>query len=184
MSHGLATQLVDALRGASELPIHQQQAVQTACVNGQRHLQVYNQAQLAAAEAARDGHPLRAQEFSTQALSSLRAAQSELRAAWDLLGISANRCPSLGTTESTPLETSDLQLALQNHYARRYLGPGNHASYLAFNTSWMAMLIDLARQTPATLQAIKVRVLPTTLLPLIPPYELQFLALGTVTFFC
>ena len=43
------------------------------------------------------------------------------------------------------------------------------------------MLIDLARKTPATWQAIEVRDLPTTLLPLIPPYELQFLALGTVT---
>ena len=43
------------------------------------------------------------------------------------------------------------------------------------------MLTDLARQLPVTFQIFKVRDLPTTLLPLIPPYELQFLAQGTVT---
>ena len=43
------------------------------------------------------------------------------------------------------------------------------------------MLAALAHQPPATLQIFKVRDLPTSLLPLIPPYELQFLAQGTVT---
>ena len=58
MSHVISTHLVDALRGAEELPTDQQQAVQNACVAGQRHLQAYTQAQLAAAEAARAGHRL------------------------------------------------------------------------------------------------------------------------------
>ena len=43
------------------------------------------------------------------------------------------------------------------------------------------MLAALAHQPPAALQIFKVRDLPTSLLPLIPPYELQFLAQGTVT---
>ena len=182
MSHVFSTYLVDALRGAEELPTDQQQAVQTACVAGQRHLQVYNQARLSAAEAARAGHRLQAQEYSNLALSSLRAAQSELRSAWDLLGNSeANRCPTLGIAEELPLELVDLQLALENHYAHGHLGPGNHVSHQAFNDLWIAMLQDLADRPPATLQAIRVRDLPTSRLPRIPPYELQFLALGTVT---
>ena len=141
----------------------------------------HNQAQIAAAEAASAGHPLQAQESSNQALFALRAAQSELRSAMDLLGVSANRRPHPGTTDSLPLETTDLPAALQNHYSRTDLGPGNHESYLAFNMSWTAMLSDLARQIPVSLRVIKVRDLPITLLPLIPPDELQSLALGTVT---
>ena len=43
------------------------------------------------------------------------------------------------------------------------------------------MLADLARQLPATLRIVKVRDLPTPLLPPTPPSELQFPAQGTVT---
>ena len=40
---------------------------------------------------------------------------------------------------------------------------------------------ELADRPSATLQAIRVCDLPTSRLPRIPPYELQFLTLGTVT---
>ena len=75
MSHGVPTHFVDALRSTSELSINQQQAIHTCIAARQLHLQAYNHAQFATAEAATAGDSIRAQEASNQALSSFRAAQ-------------------------------------------------------------------------------------------------------------
>ena len=72
MSHGIATLIMDALRAADYIPMQQQQAVHAACAAGQLHLRDYNHAQLAAAEAARAGHPIRAHKASNQSLIAFR----------------------------------------------------------------------------------------------------------------
>ena len=180
MSHGIETLLRDALRATCHIPQQHQQAVQTACAAGQRHLQDYTLAQISAEEETRAGNSAKAHEASNRSLIALRAAQNQLRTAWDLLGILANRTPWLCTLEPISEDTSDLQRALRAHFLCSHLGPGNHPSYQAFYRSWDALSTEINSQPAAALRFFKVMEVPVSQLPPIPPYEGQLMHQGSV----
>ena len=180
MSHGIETLLRDALRAACYIPQQHQQAVQTACATGQRHLQDYTLAQITAEEETRAGNSAKAHDASNRSLIALRAAQNQLRTAWDLLGILANRTPWLCTLEPIPEDTSDLPRAIRAHFLCPHLGPGNHPSYQAFYRSWDALSTEISSQPAAALRFFKVMEVPISQLPSIPPYEGQLMHQGSV----
>ena len=180
MSHGIQTLLLSALRSAYNLPLQQQQAVHAACEAGQRHLDEYTLAQESAEEETRAGNSANAHEASRRSLIALRAAQIQLRTAWDRLGILANRTPWLGTLEPISEDTSDLQRALRAHFLCSNLGPGNHPSYQAFYRSWDALAIEVSSQPAAALRFFKVTDVQVCQLPPIPPYEMQLIQQGSV----